>query len=306
MAVVTVVMPVHNALPHLPAAVESILVQKFADFDFLIIDDGSTDGSWEYLNGLHDSRIRLERCEHLGLQAVLNRSLDMVQTQLYGRMDGDDIAMPQRLERQCAFMAEHPEVVLLGSRVNYLTGDRVMCGPQVSMDHVQIVRDLLSGAAAIRDPTCVMRTQVLREIGGYRLAYSGDHDLFLRMSERGLVANLSEPLLIYRMHLSSTFATNLERFITYKQYSIDCYRARRETLPEPTIAEFIEFSSNAGIIRRVLRSMDAWSAFQYRQALINLGEGHVAQARMRLFAAALCRPSDTWRRVTSSFYSVFA
>src|SRR5271154_5570363 len=110
MSALTVMMPVYNAMPYLPAAVNSILGQSLQDFKFQIIDDGSTDGSREYLEGLRDTRIRLDSQHHSGLQSVLNRSLELVETCLYARMDADDVAHPERLAIQCAFMRGHPEV----------------------------------------------------------------------------------------------------------------------------------------------------------------------------------------------------
>jgi len=112
----TVLMPVYNGGPFLRSAIESILNQDFSDFDFLIIDDGSTDGSHEIAASYADPRIRLEsNGRNLGLIATLNRGLDLARGTYVARMDADDIAFPDRLSKQLTFMEAHPEIGLCGT-----------------------------------------------------------------------------------------------------------------------------------------------------------------------------------------------
>lgn len=299
MTSLTVVMPVYNGMPYLPAAVESMLGQSFNDFEFLIIDDGSTDGSREYLEGLGDPRIRIDRQEHLGLRHALNRSLESVQTELYARMDADDISMPGRLEAEWKFLRSHPEVVLVGTQINYLSGERTITGPPVPVAHGDIARALLQGRAAIRHPTCMMRTKALQVVGGYRLQYSEDHDLFLRLSELGVLANLREVLLIYRMHLGSTFVANFELYLLYRAYTTACYHMRRCGKPEPALSQFAAAWAQCGMVQKAMRRIDAWSAFQYRRALVDLGTGHKVNATAHMVGAALCRPRDSVMQIIS-------
>lgn len=299
MALLTVVMPVYNAMPHLSAAVESILVQQLRDFEFIIIDDGSTDGSGEYLARLRDTRIRFYPQEHRGMRATRNGLFELSRTKLCALMDADDIALPERLQLQWHFMEEHPDVVLLGGQVDYLIGRRTIAGPQLATDHKDIVDQLITGRAAIRQPACMVRVRDVRAVDGYHLDYAEDHDLFLRLSERGRLANLPERLLIYRMHLGSAFVSHFQHHLMYREYSIDRYRAQQNSQPEPTIEEFINVWNNGTALKRALRTLDAWSAFQYRRALVELGEDRAVRASARLLAAALCRPQDSWRQMTS-------
>ncbi len=115
---VTVLMPVYNAEKYLAEAIESILGQTFRDFEFLIINDGSTDGSLEIIKSYTDSRIRLiNNEENLKLIATLNKGIELAKGKYIARMDADDISLPQRLEKQYAYMEAHPEVGLLGSYI---------------------------------------------------------------------------------------------------------------------------------------------------------------------------------------------
>jgi glycosyltransferase involved in cell wall biosynthesis len=98
--IVTVLMPVYNGMPYLEAAITSIFEQTFDDFELLAIDDGSTDGSYEYLAGLSDSRIRLVRhARNMGLVATLNEGLDLVRGEFVARMDSDDLSARDRLAK---------------------------------------------------------------------------------------------------------------------------------------------------------------------------------------------------------------
>jgi glycosyltransferase involved in cell wall biosynthesis len=109
-------MSVHNDLRYLPQAVDSILRQSFDGFEFLILDDGSTDGSADYLRRLTDPRVRLVRNEtNLGLTRSLNGGLDLAGGEFIARMDADDVVMPERLARQVAFLQAHPDTGIVGS-----------------------------------------------------------------------------------------------------------------------------------------------------------------------------------------------
>src|SRR3990172_2066353 len=110
----TVLMPVYNGEPYLASAVESILGQSFADFEFLIIDDGSTDRSCEIVRGYADPRIRLLRnSSNRGVIATLNRGLEEAHGEYLARMDADDISLPDRLAQPGAVLDAHPEVGVL-------------------------------------------------------------------------------------------------------------------------------------------------------------------------------------------------
>ena len=115
---ISVVMPAYNAENYIREAIDSILAQTFRDFEFLIIDDGSTDHTVEIIRSYSDSRIRLYQNErNMGVAATLNRGLDLARGEYIARMDADDISLPERFAKQAAYMDAHPDVAVCGSNI---------------------------------------------------------------------------------------------------------------------------------------------------------------------------------------------
>jgi glycosyltransferase involved in cell wall biosynthesis len=205
---ISVVMPVYNAKRYVAEAIESILGQTFRDFEFLIIDDGSTDGSLAILKryAAQDSRIRLWSGPNEGYAPRLNEMLHQARGDLIARMDADDVALPGRFARQVEFLRNHPEVdVVGGARENIDSKGRFLCVSREGEDHDYIQSQLLNGTCPICHPSVVMRLKAVLAVGGYRpdMMPAEDADLWLRMGERGLLANLADVVVRYREHESS-------------------------------------------------------------------------------------------------------
>jgi glycosyltransferase involved in cell wall biosynthesis len=202
-------MPVYNALPYLRLAVESVLVQSFADFNLIAVDDGSADGSLALLNEMakEDARISVISQSNGGIVAALNAGLARVDSPYVARMDADDIARPGRLAMQYEYMQNHSEVALLGSAVQMIDPvGRPLKVVDVPVEHDAILKILLrGGASAFFHPAVMFRTEAIREIDGYRQQYRHveDLDLYLRLAQQHQLANLPEVLLDYRLHLQS-------------------------------------------------------------------------------------------------------
>jgi glycosyltransferase involved in cell wall biosynthesis len=199
---VTVLMPVYNGEAYLREAIESILVQTYRDFEFLIINDGSTDRSAEVIEAYRDSRIQSVNNEtNLGLIATLNKGLDLAEGEFVCRMDQDDISLPERLSRQVAFMQDRPEIVVCGSWFQkFGVGRDKVVRWQTDPEGIRcgLLFDSMVG-----HPTVMMRREFLRENNlYYDPAYKNAEDfaLWLRISEIGHIANLGEVLLQYRVH----------------------------------------------------------------------------------------------------------
>ena len=199
----SVIMSVYNGGAYLYPCVQSILHQSFANFEFLIVDDGSSDSSADILNTLanSDSRIKLVARENRGLVVSLNELIDLARAPLLARMDADDIAMPDRFAKQIAYLASHPSVGIVGSNTHDLDEDGRIVGPSDNYPlHAADVREMLKYGPPVCHPVVMMRTDIIRKAGGYRAAFqhAEDYDLWLRASLQTDIANLPERLLLYR------------------------------------------------------------------------------------------------------------
>jgi GT2 family glycosyltransferase len=236
---ISVCMAVYNAEPFVAEAVESILGQTLGDFEFLILDDGSTDGSLAILRRYagQDPRIRLVSRANRGLVASLNELLDLARGEFIARMDADDVAMPERFQREVDFLRAHPDCVLVGSRVQLIDPEGDPLGDWCTLqEHEAIDATYLRGerVAAISHPAIMMCHDAVLAIGKYRpMEAIEDVDLFLRLAEYGRIANIPETLLKYRIHATNatktaSFHKKLDR--VYDQIVRDA--RRRRNLPE--------------------------------------------------------------------------
>lgn len=198
---VTVLMPVYNAEQYLREAIESILGQTHRDFEFLIIDDGSTDQSGAIINSYYDPRIRaVPNGNNFGLIYTLNRGLDLAQGELIARMDADDISQPERLARQVAFLNNHVNVGVCGSWIEWFMGRELI--DQFPVNDREIKQNL-PYRCPFAHPAVMLRAAVLRR---YRLRYdpcyphAEDYELWTRLASLTDFANLPEVLLKYRIH----------------------------------------------------------------------------------------------------------
>ncbi len=202
---VTVLMPVYNARRYLLAALRSILSQDFKDFELLVVNDGSTDGSEGLLTVVNDPRVRILHQEHGGIVSALNRGLAEARGELIARMDADDIAVPRRLGLQARFMDANPDVHLLGSRFVYIDArGRTLYSPNWPTKDAEI-RRTLPVFNCFTHPTVMFRKASVLALGGYRqeLQYQEDYDLWLRLIEQRSAAQLEDMLLYYRLSRAS-------------------------------------------------------------------------------------------------------
>jgi glycosyltransferase involved in cell wall biosynthesis len=164
---VTVLMPVYNAMPFLPMAIESVLAQTLSAFELLIVDDGPTDGTCAYLESLRDDRKRILRRNHGGLGATLNAGLDLCRTESIARLDGDDVMHPRRLEVQLECLVQNPDVCMVGCQVGFLVSVSLGSVTPLPTDHSEIAERLLAAKIGIRYPALMMRSSIVRRISGF-------------------------------------------------------------------------------------------------------------------------------------------
>lgn len=209
----TVLMPVYNGGPYLKEAVASVLGQSHGAFTFLIIDDGSTDGSLDWLRSLDDPRIVLEtNMRNLGLIATLNLGLEMIDTPYFCRADADDLCEPRRFERQIAFMEAHPELGAAGSDVLQF-GEGIDYVSHYVTDPDQI-RAMLLFQPTLCHASAIFRTALFKAHGiRYRAAYPHieDWDLWRQIAVHAPLGNQPELLYKVRNHPQGVQARNAEQ-----------------------------------------------------------------------------------------------
>lgn len=207
---ITVLMAVYNGARYLDAAVQSILCQTWSDFELLVVDDGSTDDTPQRLASYRDERVRIVRTENRGVGAALGLGVTRARGEYIARMDADDIAAPNRLERQLAAMEAMPDVGVIDSGVHLM--DRA--GRPLPDDDAEPFatraerRWRLMWRNAVVHPTVMMRRSALERAGAnYRpQVIAEDYDLWLRLLPHTEFHRLPERLLWYRRHSESVTA----------------------------------------------------------------------------------------------------
>lgn len=205
---VSVLLPVRDGAPWLPAAIDSLQAQTLEAFEVLAVDDGSTDGTPEILAAWagRDPRVTVLRQEPRGIVAALERARAGARAPYLARMDADDVALPRRLEAQLELMDSDPSVAVCGTRVEYFPREGLRGG---ALRYELWINGLVSGAELVRDlfvecplphPTFVLRADAVEAAGGYRdPGWPEDYDLLLRLWQAGgRLAKVPEVLLRWR------------------------------------------------------------------------------------------------------------
>lgn len=210
---VTILMPCRDAAEHLEAAITSIREQGFTDYEVVAVDDGSVDETCAILYSWaqRDGRVRVLQGHGRGLVPALATGLAAARGELVARMDADDIARPDRLQKQVDLMDADPRIAACGTGVEYFPAGEVRDGSRRYerwinglVTHQQIVHDIFV-ECPIPHPTLMIRRHILLGVGGYReLGWPEDYDLVLRLHRAGMrAANLPEVLLDWRLRPES-------------------------------------------------------------------------------------------------------
>jgi len=305
-------MSVRNGMPFVQKTVPSILGQTFLDFEFVIVDNASTDGTREYLQSVAAAapRIRLLlNGQDLGHSGGLNRGLEACQAPWVARIDADDIALPNRLERQLAFVNENPDVVVTCCFAYYINqhGDR-KTRTFLDITTRDAFRDYMARNEAIGllHPGVMMRRDVVQSLGGYREQFGGanDIDLWNRISEQGhLILAQSEYLMEYRIHSAAISSSKfLDSRLKY-EWARECMLARRAGLPEPDWETFLKKWNGASFPTRLNRRRKIIAKMYYRLAGENLIGGRLFRGGLFFAISALLQPGYVWNRISGQILS---
>ena len=237
---VSILMCVYNGETYLQKAVESILAQTFKDFEFVIVDDGSTDSSWYILTEYRkkDARIVLIQNEdNLGLEKSLNKGIAATKGEYVARQDADDISLPNRLQLQVDFLDAHPEVGALGSAVEFIDPNGTVLRQLELPTDDESIKSLLLINNCLWHSSMVIRKSLLQKLGGYdeKMLHAEDYDLWWRIGRNSRLATLPEILLQYRLDNSASISKlkRKQQLECAQQISL---RVIKESLPEKVLS----------------------------------------------------------------------
>lgn len=290
-------MPSYNSMPLLPAAVESIANQTLQSWRLVVVNDGSTDDTREYLDSLTDDRILVIHQENLGLSKSLNVGLRHCETEFIARMDGDDYSLPDRLEKQVAFLRSHPEVGLVGTQIQRVGERRSDTGSNLPTSHDEIVSTLMRGGHALCHPTIMCRKSVFDKVGEYKTGLGEEWDIFLRFGEVSRLANLSECLFKYRYHGSSINGSRMRELRRGIRFACESSRRRKASQPPIAYEEFVEQENNAPLLQRILQNSEDYSRASYHAAMADILGNNPVRGWAKLGVAVASAPQLVIHRI---------
>jgi len=238
---ISVVMSVYNGEKHVREAIDSILNQIFGDFEFIIINDGSTDRTKEILESFKDPRIVLIHQENMGLVKSLNKGIALAKGKYIARQDADDISMANRLEQQFKFLERHQSIALLGTWAYIIDqGGKALQKITYPCDYATIEKGLKRQNYFCHG-SVVFRRKAFFELGGYREFFSSsqDYDLWLRFAEKFEVANLSNLLYKRRIDKNAFTLRNIVLQTRMRIFARQLASAREKGIDETLIIEGI-------------------------------------------------------------------
>jgi glycosyltransferase involved in cell wall biosynthesis len=256
---VSVIMPVYNTERYVAGAVESILGQTYRNYEFLIADGGSTDKSRTIVDryAAQDTRIRVWARPNTSPQERLNEMLDQAQGELVARMDADDVALPERLELQAAFLQANPGYFVVGSEFLLIDPDGYpicVCGEQQTHEEIEALQLTGKHGSVIAHSATMYRREPVLAVGKYCTEYyfGDDLDLFLKLGEHGgRQANLPQVLMKIRMHFKSV--CHKDRMLQDQSIQGIARNARRRRgLPDHVVAE----PESSGVPDKLLGQLD--------------------------------------------------
>jgi glycosyltransferase involved in cell wall biosynthesis len=284
--VVSVVLPVRDAVATLQGALNSIVTQTFGHFELIVVDDGSTDGSAHVLTQARerDSRIRVVSNPGRGLTVAINHGVSLAQGRFIARQDADDVSMPDRLERQVECLSRREDVCAVGTATVIIDGAGEALGDfPVRIGAAAVRAGLTSARATPVHGSMMIRRESLAAVGGYRQAFlaAQDFDLWLRLLERSDIDNIDEPLYRWRLASGSVYGAKREMQVMYAGIALAFARERAQH-GEDSCAALEEAGGDLETfarhyrLRGLLRSL--WGELLFRA----VGAPRVANRHLRL------------------------
>ncbi|MEQ8361378.1 MAG: glycosyltransferase [Cyclobacteriaceae bacterium] len=202
---VSIIMPVYNGMPYLPLAIDSILNQTFSDFELILINDCSTDGSASYIESIKDRRIvSINNSDNLGITKTLREGINVARGTYIARLDADDIAYPQRIEKQVLFLDKNPRYGLIGTSYRSIDEDGATLGVRaVFTDDLEVRWKMLFKSPFVHSSIMLQKAIIDSNNFNYEHTYAEDYHLWNLIMKYTNACILEEPLLDYRVHNKS-------------------------------------------------------------------------------------------------------
>lgn len=291
-------MPTYNAQPFLHDAVASVLGQTWTDFELIILDDGSTDGSLAIAQSFAqtDSRVKVFSQPNAGTALTLNRAIEFASSEWVFIMHSDDVMHPNRLERQLAFLDDHPELAVASSLVRHIDESGRVIGHDNSFlfTHEEIEEKVrLNKLIGFNHPAVVLRKSVVQSIGGYRQEFwpAEDIDLWNRLAEQGhKILVQPETLLDYRIHGGSASISRAHLTRIKVRWLKDSMLRRRRNEPELTWEQFLALRRKYPLKRRINEERVDYSQIFYKTAVGHFAKKSYLRTAVNAGLAVLLRP----------------
>jgi len=303
----SIVMPAYNAERYVAQAIESVQSQTMPEFELIAINDGSTDGTLAILEGFArgDARIKVYSQPNRGFAESLHRGFELAENDWIFRMDADDRMHPNRLERQLAFLEEHPEVAVASSLVCHIDArNRVIGRDNSRLFTHESIEELLARNEPIGfcHSAVVLRKSAVMAAGGYRKQFwpAEDIDLWTRMAEQGYKMLVQpEYLLDYRIHGSSATVAGARATRVKVRWLKDCMMRRRAGKPELELDAFIAAEHARPLLARLNQERKDLAKVFYKAAVYHYAQRQYARLSVKLLAAFLLQPGYVAAQVST-------
>jgi glycosyltransferase involved in cell wall biosynthesis len=304
---VSVIMAVHNGARFIVEAMESVLRQTHQDFEFVVVDDGSTDATSQILAkyAAHDGRIKVMSQANADQPESLNRALAAASNDWVAVLDSDDVCMRHRLDAQLRMIQQEPSIRVLGAAAVLIDSNGQIRGirhhpPNSVSEFRNLVRE--NGVIRVVHPSVMMHRPTILALGGYDPSFgpAADAELWSRVSDNHVIVNLPEPVIYYRVHSDSMSARRFceqrgrFRWIRARQ------EARRRGLPQPTLEQFRESQGSWFSLGRLNNGRQDWGLYMRRRSRISWWRGRYLRAVLERTCSVILVPRSAVRRFMSS------
>jgi glycosyltransferase involved in cell wall biosynthesis len=301
----SVVMPAYNAEIFIDEAIESVLSQTFTDLELIVVDDASTDGTWEVVSkhAAADTRVKVFRNDiNVGAAGSTNRGIGLARATLIGRMDADDVSLPTRFEKQVDALRNNPHYAVVGTFASHTNEAGKILGLSPTGPRSE---DEFNALRAAGKPTMVfggtaLFTKALFErVGGFDpdIRSAEDLELFDRMAEHGPVVTIEESLLLYRLHPGSTVGKTFFEGRQVHRYVRARRRARSTGVQPLDLQQFKEWEQEQTIWSRFRTWNEDTGQFHFRAAGMAYGQRDWVRFVWHLVRAFISNPVWVVRRL---------